>query len=328
MIEGKFAKTLEKYSLIKKKDRLILGVSGGPDSVFMLYRFLAVKKEHKLDLVCAHFNHLLRKEADSEEEFIKELCAQLGVKFISEQKDVSKFFKGDSLEQTARNLRFDFFQKISRQTKIKKIALAHHKDDLVETVLMRLIRGSGLKGLQGFLPKSKFKSLTVIRPLVEIRKKEIVEWLKENKVSYCIDKSNFEEKFLRNRVRLKLLPLLEELNPNIRESLCNLSRTTSVDYEFIYTFSYQKFLFLKRKESKNSLRLDLKGLKELPEAIFNNVIRIAIEEVKGNTRKMEARHLDEIRDLTYNRPGQSIVDLPQLLVKKEEKTLLIQPLIL
>ena len=327
-METIFKNTLKKYDLLKKKDKVILGVSGGPDSVCMLYQFFQIKKEYKIQLVCAHFNHSLRKEADREEEFIRKLCAKLEIKFVSEKKDVQSFFDGDSLEQTARKLRLDFFMKVSRRVKIKKVALAHHKDDLIETVLMRMIRGSGLKGLRGFLPKTKFKSLTVIRPLVEVKKKEIIKWLEEQKISFCTDKSNFEDKFFRNRVRLKLLPLLEELNPNIVNNLYNLASNISLDYDFIYSFSRSKFLALKRKETGKSLCLDLKGLKELSPAIFNNVVRIAIEELKGNTRRLEAKHLNELQDLVFRRPKGSIVDLPDIIAKKEEKSLFIQSFIL
>jgi len=320
-MEEIFKKTLKKYDLLRKKDKLILGVSGGPDSVCMLYLFSQIKKDYKLELVCAHLNHGLRGQAQKEEEFIRGICVKLGIRLISEKRDVQSFYAGDSLEQTARNLRLDFFSKVSRQVKIKKLALAHHKDDLAETILMRLVRGSGLKGLRGFLPKTKFKNLTVIRPLIEVRKKEIGEWLEDKKLPYCIDKSNFEDKFFRNRLRLKLLPLLEELNPNIVSTLYNLASNISLDYDFIYAFSYNKFLILRKKETGNSLCLDLKGLRELHPAIFNNVIRIAIEQLKGNTRRIEARHLNELKDLVFERPGGSIVDLPGLLVKKEEKAL-------
>lgn len=328
MLEETFKESLKKHSLLKKKDKLILGVSGGPDSMGMLYQFWKIYKDYKLKLVCAHFNHGLRAEADREEEFLRGICAKLGIKFISEKKDVQSFFNGDSLEQTARNLRLDFFLKVSRESKIKKIALAHHKDDLIETVLMRLIRGSGLKGLRGFLPKSKFKSLTIIRPLIEVRKKEIIKWLDDKKIPYCIDKSNLDDKFFRNRLRSKLLPILSGLNPNIVDNIYNLAVNIYLDYDFIHSFSYSKFLALKKKEARNSLYLDLGGLKELAPAIFNNVIRIAIEELKGNTRRLESRHLNELQDLIFNRPSGSIVDLPNLLVKKEEKTLFIQSLIL
>lgn len=306
----------------------MLGISGGPDSIFMLYQFYNIMKEYKLQLVCAHFNHMLRPEADSEEEFVKNICKSLGIKFISEKKDVNKFFKGDSLEQTARNLRFDFFLNSSRHFKIKKLALAHHKDDLVETVLMRIIRGTGLKGLRAFLPKSKFKGLTVIRPLIELNKKDILKWLENKNISFCVDKSNFEDKFLRNRIRLKLMPLLTEINPGIAQNLYNLSSLASLDYDFIYTFSRSEFEKLKRGETKREIKLDLEWLKKNHPAIVNNIIRIAIEELKGDTRRLELRHLDEIKDLIESRPSGSIVHLPGLSVRKEEKRLIIQTLIL
>ncbi len=328
MLEQTFRNTVKKYGLLKKKDKLLLGISGGPDSLCLLHLFLKVQKEYSLKLICVHFNHQLRKEANLEEDFVKNSCKALGLELISESKKVADFFKGDSLEQTARNLRFDFFLKCSRQTKFKKIALAHHKDDLVETVLMRLIRGTGLKGLRGFLPESKFRSLKVVRPLIEINKSDILSWLKENKIDYCLDKSNLEDKFFRNRIRLKLLPLLKELNPNIVDNIARAAGNICLDYSFLHDFSYKAFLSLKIREGKNRLGLKLKSLKELPEAIFANVIRIAIEEVQGHSRRLESRHLDELRDLVLSRPTGSVVDLPSVLVKKEANCLLIQSLIL
>lgn len=327
-MEEIFKNTLKKLNLLRAKDKILLGVSGGPDSVFMLYQFWQIRKEYKLQLVCLHLNHSLREDADREEEFVRRLCAKLGVRFISEKKNVQSFFNGDSLEQTARNLRLDFFMKVSRQTKIKKLALAHHKDDLIETLLMRMIRGAGLKGLRGFLPKSRFRNLTVIRPLIGFRKQEITGWLKERNIPFCSDVTNFEDKFFRNRVRLKLLPLLEELNPNIVSNLYNLASSVSLDYDFIHSFSRDRFLDLKRKETENSICLDLKSLKKLPSAIFNNVVRIAIEELKGSTRRLEIRHINELRDLVLRRPRGSIVDLPGLTAKKDEESLFIQSLIL
>lgn len=318
-----FKNTINNYALLKRKDRLILGISGGPDSIYMLHKFLEIKEEHKLNLVCAHFNHGLRPEADDEEKFVKKICKDNGLKCISEKKNVAEFFQGDSLEQTARLLRYDFFLKVSRQEKIKKLALAHHKDDLVETVLIRMLRGSGLRGLRGFLPLSKYKGLTVIRPLIETNKKDIVDWLKKQKISYCIDKSNLEDKFLRNKVRLKLLPFLKEFNPNVAENLYNLAANLSLDYDFIYKVSLDNFNSLKRGETKKGIKLDLEGLKILPPAILNNVLRIAIEETKGNVRRLESRHLKEIIDLIMYRPTASIVHLPDLLVKKEPDFLII-----
>jgi len=328
MVKEIFKNTIKRCKLVDKKDRILLGISGGPDSIFMLHQFCEIMKEYKLQLVCAHFNHMLRPEAESEEEFVKNTCKNLGIKFVSESKDVNKFFDGDSLEQTARNLRYDFFLKISRHFKIKKLALAHHKDDLIETVLMRIIRGTGLKGLRAFSAKSKYKGLTVIRPHIELNKEDIVKWLENKNIAYCLDKTNFEDKFLRNRIRLKLMPLLSEINPSIAQNLYNLSASVSLDYDFIYSFSRKEFERLKRGETKREIRLDLEGIKENHPAIVNNIIRIAIEELKGNTRRLELKHLDEIRDLIDNRPLGSVVHLPELSVRKEEKRIIIQTLIL
>lgn len=327
-MEDIFRDTVKRYGLLKRKDKIILGVSGGPDSMALLHILCRIKNEFKLHLVCAHFNHLLRSEATQEEEFVKNVCADLKIKFISERKDVGSFFEGDSLEQTARNLRYDFFQKCSRQVKIKKILLAHHRDDLIETVLMRIIRGTGLRGLRGFGPRTKFRGLTVIRPLIDLSKKDIIAWLKEEKIDYCSDKSNFEDKFLRNRIRMKLLPYLKEFNPNIEDSLYNLAFNLSDDYDFIYAFCNEKYRQIKQRESKQSVYLDLAGLTNLAPAIFNHVIRIAIEDLKGNLRKIETKHIKEIKDLIERRPYGSVVDLPDGRVIKEEKSLIIQTLIL
>lgn len=324
MVEEIFIKTIRKYNLIEKREKILLGVSGGPDSLCLLYLFIRLRDEYKLQLICAHFNHALRDEADEEEQFVQNVCAAAGIKCVSEKKEVEKFFQGDSLEQTARTLRFDFFFKCARQFKIKKCALAHHKDDLVETMLMRLIRGTGLKGLRGFLPQSKMRNLTVIRPLIELRKEEILAWLKKEKIAYCVDKSNFEDKFFRNRIRLQLLPLLEKMNPQVVESMYQLGQTLSWDYEFIYSEACRVFGLCKKGETADMVKLDLKEIMSLHYALFNNVIRIAIEQLKGDTRQIEVRHLEEIRDLVFYRPPGSIVDLPNISIQKSDNFLIVR----
>ncbi|MEM7816939.1 MAG: tRNA lysidine(34) synthetase TilS, partial [Candidatus Aenigmatarchaeota archaeon] len=323
MVEETFRETIQTYSLLDKKDKIILGVSGGPDSICMLYLFSKIINEYKLKILCAHFNHSLRKEADSEEAFVKKICKDLGIKFISEKKEIYKLFKGNSLEQFARNLRLDFFIRCARKFKIKKVALAHHKDDVIETVLMRIIRGSGLKGLRGILPISKFKGITFIRPLINLRKTEILNWLKINDISYCIDKTNFEEKFFRNKIRLKLLPLLEEFNPNITNTIFNLAKTSALDYELIYTITKEKFALLKKQKTANYIQLDLEEIKKMPLALLFNIILLVIEELKKDTRKLEFRHLEEIFKLVHNKSNLSKIYLPDLEIIKEDNWLII-----
>lgn len=327
MVREKFLNTLKQYDLIKPKDKIIIGLSGGPDSIALLYSFLGLKKTHKLKLACAHLNHGLRKEADREESFVKNLCCRLGVQFIAEKRNVANF-AGDSLEQAARNLRFDFFLKISNQLKIKKIALAHHKDDLAETVLMRIIRGTGLSGLKAILPKSKFKNLILIRPFIDLRKQEILNWLKSEKIDFCLDKSNKDKKFLRNKIRIDLLPELEAINQTVVDRLSDLALTAGFDYSFIYDFSFKCFNRLKKQGPGKSFCFSLEDLRKQHPAVRNIIIRIAFEQIKGNLRRIEKSHLNQVENLIKEgRPGSSI-HLPGILVKKEKNQISIQSLIL
>jgi len=319
-----FKKKMIERRLVKKNESLLLGLSGGPDSIAMFHLFVSLQAEFKLNLVACHFNHCLRDEADQEEEFVKNTCKDIGIRLISEKKEVKKFFDGDSLEQTARNLRYDFFLKCSRETKIKKLALAHHKDDLAETVLMRIVRGAGLKGLRGFLPVTQYKKLTIIRPLIDLRKSDILQWLKDRHFKFCVDQSNFSEEFLRNRVRLKLIPLLEELNPSIVDSLSGLAQTIATDYEFIEKAAHDALQKIVRRQSHNRVELDLKALSLLGDAMFNNVLRAAVDMVKGNTRNLEARHLAEVKNLVSERKRESIVDWPMAIVTKTDTRLIIE----
>lgn len=324
MVEQQFRQTIKDYALVSKKDKIVLGVSGGPDSICLLNLFARLSSEYKLKLTCCHLNHKLRAQADQEEEFVRKSCLKLKINFISEQKDIPKIFKGDSLEQTARDSRYDFFLKSARQLKAKKLALAQHKDDLAETVLMRLIRGSGLKGLQGFLPKSRFKGLTVIRPLIAVDKKEILLWLKQQNLRFCLDQSNFEDKFFRNRIRLKLIPLLKDLNPAVIDRLAETAGNIGQDYEYLTLVGQTLYQTLKSRQTFKSVTLDLNKLLKLHPAALNNILRLAIEDVKGNLRRLEARHLNELKDLIFHRPVFSLVDLPDLVVKKEKEQLIFE----
>lgn len=317
-------KTIKRYNLLKKKEKVILTVSGGPDSVAMLFLFLKIKEIFNLKLVCAHFNHGLRKEADEDEKFVKDLCSSLNIKFVSEKKNVKEFFKGDSLEQTARNLRYDFFLKIANSLKIKKISLAHTKDDVIETVLMRIIRGTGIQGLRGILPLTKIKGKIFIRPLIEIEKKRILDWLEKEKISYRIDTTNFEDKFFRNKIRLNILPLLEKLNPNIKNTLFNLARISSWNYDFVTQIAQRELSKVKKEEGRNFLVIDLEKIKDLHPFLLLQILRLAIEEVKGDTRRLDWRHFESILEAFQKRGD--YLDLPGIIVEVKEKKVIIRSL--
>ncbi|MDD4294566.1 MAG: tRNA lysidine(34) synthetase TilS [Candidatus Omnitrophica bacterium] len=328
-IEETVIKTLKDFSMLRRKDSLILGVSGGPDSICLLRLFHKLKNDYKLNFVCAHFNHGLRAgESDSESDFVRALCKELKVKCLSSKRNVAKLYDGDSLEQTARRARYDFFETVSRETKIKKVALAHHKDDLAETVLMRIIRGSGLRGVRGFLPNVKIGRINIIRPLINVTKQDILNWLKINDYEYKHDSSNDEDIFFRNNVRNKLIPSIREFNPNITDSLCNLAIHAGMDYDFIFQSAREAFNYTKISATKQSITLSLSKLKKMHTSLICNVIRYAVEELKGNVNRLETRHLQEVTDLINNRPVNSVVNLPFLRVIKEQHSILIQFLIL
>lgn len=327
VVDRKFLETVEKHKLFKKRDKIIVAVSGGADSMCLLHLLASIRNSWRLELVCAHFNHLLRKTAGDDEAFVRDVCRLLRIRFVSGKKNVAGLAKGDSLEQTARKLRFDFFLSCCRRFKIKKIALAHHQDDVVETVLMRILRGAALRGLRGILPKTSYHGVVLIRPLIEVGKQDVLSWLKAHTLAHREDETNSQEIFLRNRVRRSLIPQLKTFNPNIEGTLLNLARAVACDYDFIHTYCSREYHALKRNV-RGEIHLDIDVLTKFHPAVMAGVLRLAIEEAKGDLRRLELRHYREVEDLIANRISQSIVYLPGVAVKKDGRFLSIKTLLL
>ena len=199
-----FAETIKKSTkineLIKKGDSIVVGVSGGPDSVFLLYFLNSLREELKLKLTIGHLDHMLRKDSPKDAEFVKKLGDKLGIPVITGRINVKLLSKNGSIEEIARNARLGFLFKVARDAKARKIALAHNLDDQAETVLMRLIRGSGLSGLSAIQPKKEIAGFAIVRPLLNISRREIEELLKKSGIRVKIDKSNFKDIYLRNKI--------------------------------------------------------------------------------------------------------------------------------
>lgn len=205
-------KKIEQYStnhnLINQNDIVIIGLSGGPDSVFLLHAFNALRQKYNLTLIAAHLNHEWRAEADAEEEFCHALAQKLNIYFVSTKISVltsQKKYNG-SKEEFARNMRRQFLENTARQHNAQRIALGHHAQDQQETFFIRLIRGTSLAGLTGMQPQSGL----YIRPLLETNKPDILDWLKTNDVQYATDFSNESPDYLRNRIRSTVLPALQQ----------------------------------------------------------------------------------------------------------------------
>jgi tRNA(Ile)-lysidine synthase len=219
--------TLQKYRMLKPGERILVACSGGADSVALFYLLKELVPSLKIRLSLIHFDHGLRSDSPRDAEFVRRLARRFDVPFWGGKGKLKKApKKGLSPEAQAREKRYEFFERVSRKTGIRKIALAHHQDDQAETVLMRLLQGTGLRGLQGIRLVSSWKRLTLIRPLIETSRTGIREFLRERKIGFREDSTNRSRGPLRNRVRHELLPLLEKkFNPQIRGLLCRLADT-------------------------------------------------------------------------------------------------------
>jgi tRNA(Ile)-lysidine synthase len=324
MILEKVKQTIQKFKMLKCRDRVIIAVSGGPDSCALVYLLNLLKRDWKLDLHLAHLNHMIRQEeAVADSEFVKNLAKKLKLALTCQSIDVKKYAKQErlSLEEAARKLRYNFLLEVAKKNCAFKIALGHNQNDQVETVLMRFIRGSGISGLRGIPAIREWKGCLIIRPLIELKRKEIIHFLKKKNIRYRIDSSNQDNFFLRNRIRNELLPYLEHnFNSNIKEILVNFAENISGDFDFLEKMGQNRFKAVRKKSNGGSITIDANKFLSLHQALQKLVVRLAIKELKGDMRSIDFRHWKELEDLFQNRPKNSIVDFPKgvSIVKKRE----------
>ncbi|HLR36336.1 MAG TPA: tRNA lysidine(34) synthetase TilS, partial [Tissierellales bacterium] len=212
-MEGKVLETIRNYNLIDEGDQVVIGVSGGPDSMALLYILLDIKKVIPFNIYVAHVNHGVRGEAaNKDEEFVRNICKDLNFPFYSIKVNMYEYAKDHNMtgEEAGRKLRYDFFKKVLKKHGRGKIAVAHNKNDQAETLIMRFMRGTGIDGLKGI----PYKRGNIIRPLLEINRDEIEAYIGENKIDTRLDKTNLEPIYNRNKIRLELMPYIEEnFNP-------------------------------------------------------------------------------------------------------------------
>jgi tRNA(Ile)-lysidine synthase len=315
---------LREQCLISYGEKIIVGVSGGPDSTALLHILSALRLKMGLQLYVVHVNHQLRANSGRDEIFVVNLCRRLGIPCAVKRVQIKTSSKKSSLEEAAREKRFECLLAFAQQKKARTIALGHTQDDLAETVLMRILRGSGLLGLQGILPIREMQNTRIIRPFIYFSKKEILAYLQKHKIRFCMDPTNRQTKFFRNKIRLNLLPLLENhYQPNLREVLANLGESTANDYDFLQQEGGRHFKKLAKNLKDKQITLPLASLGRLHPALQRMVIRLAIQRLKGNLNQLSLTHMKEMESLIKKRPSGSRVDLPQALRASKQKSLLI-----
>lgn len=294
--------TLKKFCLLNRGDRVIIALSGGPDSVSLLLALNIFKKEFHLTLACAHLNHNLRQEeSDEDQRYVVRLSSKLKIPIFTASKDIKNFAaeKGLSIEQAARQLRYEFLLESAKTFKANKIAVGHTRDDQAETLLMRLLRGSGLRGLKSIPPVREISpGIYIIRPLIETSRKQIESFLRQKKVRPRLDSTNLKTLFLRNKIRRKLLPLLEKYySPKIKDILARTAENLNADYDYLLDRQRAAFKRVARVKADNFVKVPIKKLITLEPSLKRGVVRLVIENVKGNLENIDYRHWERIEDL-------------------------------
>lgn len=314
--------TITSKRLIVRGDVVIIGVSGGPDSTALLHVLYGLRHLIGFRIIVAHFNHRMRPEAVKDERFVVSMAQGLGLKCVCARAK-ERPPKTGSLEDWARRQRVDFLLGLAVKHKADAVALAHTADDLAETVLMRVLRGSGLLGLKGMGEEGVIHGTRFIRPLLSLSKRRLLDHLRHLRADFCVDQTNRETDFFRNKIRLKLLPLLnKEYNANIVKTLVHLSRSVADDYDLLVHEASKVFpkVAVAAKGSKCVLSLDVQKLQKIHPSLKRIVLRMAFERLKGDLNQLTFDHVEALERLLLKSSG--ALDLPGgVMVKKQKDSL-------
>jgi tRNA(Ile)-lysidine synthase len=304
----KVKKAIEQQNLICRADKILIGVSGGADSVALASILQSLRATLGVQLVIAHFNHKLRASADADQRFVEGLAKRFNVPFIS----AGWTGKRSSSEESSREKRFAFFIRAAMKTNADSVALAHTMNDQAETVLMRILRGSGLQGIGAIRPKNKMHGMTFIRPLLGFQRQEIETYLRGQKLRFRIDPTNLKPFFYRNKIRLDLLPYIaKKYNPNIHGSLVNLADISSTDFDYLEQAAVKIFKQLVRIDfKKRCVSFAVSGFNRQHLSMKRMLIRMAYAEIKGDMNQLTLAHLREVDDLLEKRLRGAIVHFP------------------
>ena len=309
---------IDQYNMFHNGDKVIVALSGGPDSMCLVHILNKLQERYNIKLYAAHVNHCLRgAEADADEEYVRGFCKNANIDFYSKRIDINELARitNTSTETAGREARYAFFNELKEKLGANLIALAHNANDQAETILMRIIRGTGMEGLRGIRP---VRDGIYIRPILILTREEIEEYCRINKLNPRIDKSNFEKIYNRNKIRLELIPYLQEnFNKDILNTVNRLSEIISKDQDYLEEVAEKKY-----KEYCSiigeKIGLDQQLINE-HEAIVTRVIRRALKDIKGDLKNIELVHINEIMELFSMGTGKMIT-LPEGIIAEKVYT--------
>ena len=316
-LEQKFLDTIKENNLISKGDVIVVGVSGGPDSITLLTCLNKYKEYLNIEIICTHVNHLIRKDSTDDEQFVENVCKKMSIKCYVKRAKVEKIAKEqkEGTEEVGRKIRYNFFDEVAKKENANKIAIAHNMNDNAETMLLNIIRGSGLTGLEGIQPEEYGK---YIRPLINCKREEIEEYCQKYDLKPRIDSTNKENIYRRNIIRNKILPELKELNPNIVQSLSNLSKIVKVQNMHIKTQVeniYNKIATETFKENNESstetlgkIELALNEFQKLDLNLKQNLIIYTITKTLKSARNIEKVNIDDIIKMCDRNIGKKYIE--------------------
>ena len=302
MLKEEVLKTIETYNLIEMNDKIVIGVSGGPDSICLLHVLYGLKEKLGIEIVVAHVNHMLREVADLETEYVQNFCKKLGIQCYVKKADILEISKTQKkgTEEVGRQVRYDFFDEVAKKTNSNKIATAHNSNDRAETVILNILRGSGLSGLKGIEP---IRDNKYIRPLINTDRQDIENYCNDNKLEPKYDKTNNENIYTRNKVRNTVIPYIKkEFNPNIIKTINRLSSLATEENEYLQAITKQEFENLLIEKTENII-LDLHKFNSLNLVIKRRLILYTINEVLHTTNGIEKVNIDDIIKLCKNNIG-------------------------
>ncbi len=305
-MKEKVLKTIVQFKLIESGDKIVIGVSGGPDSMCLLniLKDIMSDETNKLSFsICvAHVNHGIREEAEEETKYVQDYCKKNNIPIYIKRIDVPKMARENKigLEEAGRNARYKFFEEVVQETNSNKIAIAHNLNDRAETVLMNLIRGSGPLGLKGI----EAKRGKYIRPLIQIDRTDIEEYCEKEKLNPKIDKSNKDNTYRRNKIRNLLIPYLkEEYNPNIIEAITKLSEIMEDEQNYLEKIVNNIYEKLVIEERKGEIILNWKEFNKQDIVIKRKLIIYTINKLLKTKRNIEKIHIEDIIKMCNNNIG-------------------------